>query len=304
MFNLRIENINSNIVDLNDGEHYEVISVSGLNPPSATLFTSKSPNRKGLRHNGSTLNERVIIIQVKLLGNIEESRNALYMSTEPEQYVKVYYQNGLKNVYCEGYVEVCEVDMFTNNEMMNVEILCGDPYLKDMQEILVEISNVLKQFVFPFAIAHEEQISVSSKNPNGTDSYVTYNRGIPFSTLKEDNITSIVNTGSETGVQIVIRCTEPITSLVIYDADDTTRQFNLVHSFPANWQIIIDTDSSPKTCKAIKPDGTVENILRYVRGNPTWFNLKKGNNRFGYFADGGTASVDMSIRFTNKYTGV
>lgn len=283
MFELRLENINENIVDLNDGVRYEVISVSGLNPPSASLFTSKSPNRKGLKHHGSTLNERVVVIQIKLLGNVEESRNALYMWTEPEQYAKIYYQNGVKSVYCEGYVEACEVDMFSDNEVMNVEILCGDPYLKDMQEMLVEISNFLSQFVFPFAIE---------------------SAGIPFSTLKESNVTSVVNAGAETGVQFLIRCTEPITSLVIFDADNTTRQFKINRSFDASWQIIIDTEGSPKTCKAIGPDGSVENILRYVSGSPTWFNLKKGNNRFGYLANNGAAAVEMTIRFTNKYMGV
>lgn len=283
MFELRLENSNANIVDLNDGERYEVISISGLNPPSASLFTSKSPNRKGVKHNGSTLNERVIVIQIKLLGDVEENRNALYMWTEPEQYAKIYFSNGAKSIYCEGYVETCDVDMFTNNEVMNVEILCGNPYLNDMQEVLVEISNILKQFVFSFAIG---------------------SAGIPFSTLKENSITSVVNAGAETGVQFIIRCTEPITSLVIFDADTTTSQFKIEYAFPVDWQIVIDTDGSPKTCKAIKPDGTVVNILRYVKGNPTWFKLKKGNNRFGYLANNGAAAVEMTIGFTNKYLGV
>ena len=283
MFELKLENSNANIVDLNDGEHYEVISVSGLTPPSASLFTSKSPNKKGLKHNGSSLNERVLVIEIKLHGNIEESRNALYSWIEPEQYSKVYYRNGLKNVYCEGYVQDCPIDLFTNNEIVNVEIICGNPYWMDLQEIFVDISNTLKQFVFAFAI----------------DSV-----GIPFSTLKESNITNIFNAGAETGMQFIIRCTEPITSLTIYDADNTSRQFKLNHTFDVDWQIIIDTEGSPKTCKAIKPDGTVLNILRYVSGNPTWFSLKKGNNRFGYIANNGAAAVEMSVGFTNKYLGV
>ena len=283
MFELRLENINANIVDLNDGERYEVISVSGLNPPSASLFTSKSPNRKGLKHNGSTLNERVVVIQIKLHGDIEESRNALYAWVEPEQYCKIYYRNGIKNVYCEGYVQDCPIDLFTDNEIVNVEILCGNPYLKDVQEMLVDISNTLNQFVFPFAIDSQ---------------------GIPFSTLKENNITSVVNAGAETGAQFAIRCIEPITSLLIFDADNTARQFKIEYPFSKDWQIIINTEGSPKTCKAIMPDGMIVNILRYVKGNPTWFNIKKGNNRFGYLANNGTAAVEMTVGFTNKYLGV
>lgn len=283
MFELKLENSNANIVDLNDGERYEVISASGLTPPSASLFTSKSPNKKGLKHNGSTLNERIIVLQIKLLGNIEESRNALYSWVDPEQYAKIHYQNGIKNVYCEGYVEVCDADLFTDNEIVNVEIICGNPYWKDLQEISAEISNVFKGFTFPFAI----------------DS-----AGIPFSILKESNTTTILNAGAETGVQIIIRCIEAIKSILIFDADNTTRRFEIVYDFPAGWQIVIDTEASPKTCKAIKPDGSTVNILRYVRGNPTWFNLRKGNNRFGYIVEDAAAAVEMSIAFTNKYLGV
>jgi hypothetical protein len=308
MFELRLENSNGSIVDLNDGERYEVISVSGLHPPSASLFTSKSPNKKGLKHNGSTLNERVVVIQIKLHGDIEVSRNALYEWVEPEQYCKIYYRNGVKNVYCEGYVQDCPIDIFTDNEIVNVEILCGDPYLKDFQEIVINISHLQDAFTFPFAISHERRIEVASKNPDGSDAVVYYNEGIPFSTFKESNVTSVYNAGAETGVQFAIRCTEPITSLVIFDADNTARQFKIEYAdgFREGWQIIIDTEGSPKTCKAIKPDGTVLNILRYVKGNPTWFELKKGNNSFGYTANNGsaTATVAMTVTFTNKYMGV
>ena len=49
MFSLRLENESANIIDINDGVHYLVTEVSGLNPPSAYIFTAKSPNRKGVK---------------------------------------------------------------------------------------------------------------------------------------------------------------------------------------------------------------------------------------------------------------
>lgn len=304
MFELMLENSSGNIVDLNDGERYEVISASGLNPPSASIFTSKSPNLKGLKYNGSTLNERIVSIQIKLLGNVEVSRNNLYAWADPEEYTKIRYENGVKKVYCEGHIEVCEVDPFTDNEVMNIEILCENPYWKDLEEISVEITNFLKQFVFPFAISHDETITVTSKNPDGTAAVTFYNKGIPFSSLKDNNIESIINSGAETGVQFNIRCTEDIDSFIIFDADNTTRRFQINYPFKAGWQIIIDTERSPKTCQAISPDGTVLNVLRYVKGNPTWFTLKKGVNRLGYIANDGAAAVEMSVNFTIKYLGI
>ena len=317
MFELKLENKDSKIVNLNDGERYEVITASGLNPPAASIFTSKSPNRKGLKYNGSTINERSIVIQIKLLGNVEENRNALYEWADPEEYAKIHYTNGIKKVYCEGHVEVCDVDPFSDNEVMNVEILCENPYWKDMQEIVIEISSIAKEFTVPFAIAKEREIRVSSKMPKGeitsktesvyaTDDSTTVlmNEGVPLSTLKESNTTSFFNAGAETGAQFVIRCIEPIDSFMIYDAEDTTRRFRIEYPCDDGWSVIIDTEGSPKTVKAIKPDGTSVSILRYVKGVPTWFQLKKGFNAFGFLANEGAAEIELSVWFTNKYLGI
>lgn len=283
MFSLQLENENANIVDINDGKNYVVLSVSGLNPPPASIYTAKSPNRKGVKYNGSTLNERTIIIAVKLLGDIEANRNALYEWTDTEQYAKVHYRNGQKAVYCEGHVQDCEVDIFTDNEVVNVAILCENPYWKALQEISTDISTTLKQFTFPFAIDAA---------------------GIPFSTLRDDNTTNVFNTGAETGVRIIIDCRAELKNLRIYDARDTARQFMLNYTFPAGWVVEINTEASPKYVRAIKPDGSTVNLLRYIANNPTWFTLRKGNNLFGYTADSGAAEAEISVGFTEKWLGV
>lgn len=282
MFSLKLENESANIVDINDGEKYVVLSVSGLNPPPASIYTSKSPNRKGVKYNGSTLDERNIVIQIKILGDIEENRNALYSWVDTEQYCKVHYQNGVKSVFCEGHVQDCEIDFFTDNEVIDLAIICENPYWKELQEISTDISNILKQFVFPFAIGAA---------------------GVPFSTVLESNITSIMNVGAETGARIMIKSNGEVSNLAIFDAKDTTRVFRLNMTIQDGWIVVIDTEASPKTCKLYKPDGTVENILKYVGANPTWFTLKKGVNSFGFIADNLT-DAEMTIGYNNKYLGV
>lgn len=283
MFELKLENANGNIVDINDGEDYLVVSIEGLNPPSATLFTSKSPNKKGGKHNGSTLDERRVIVTIKPLGDVERNRNALYEWVDPEQYVKIHYRNGVKNVYCEGYVADCPIDFFTSNEVVAVSIVCADPYLKDMQEVISEISNMEKNFVFPFAIGAA---------------------GIPFSTVRATNATNILYDGAETGVKIYVLCRGTVSDLTIFDDKDTSRRFQLRKTLYANDIVEIDTEGSPKTCKIYHPDGTVENGVKYVAPAPTWFTLKKGYNVFGYSLDGNQSDVEVTFNFRNKYLGV
>lgn len=281
MFELSFENSDGKVLNINDGVNYVVVEFEGFNPPAASLYTSKSPNRKGSKKNGSTLDERVLIFQIKILGDIEVNRNAMYEWTDTETELKVYYKNGVKSVYCEGTVTDCDVPVCTDNEIMTVAITCTDPYLKDLQEIAAEISNLSKQFTFPFAIDAA---------------------GIPFSTISEDNQTNIFNAGAETGAIIRIQALGEVSNIRLYDANDATRVFAINMTLQENEVVEIDTERSPRTVKLIRTDGTTQNILRYVGFNPTWFQLKKGNNIFGVSASV-IANIEVTFSFTNKYLG-
>ena len=281
MFELSFENSDGKVLNINDGVNYVVVEFEGFNPPAASLYTSKSPNRKGSKKNGSTLDERVLIFQIKILGDIEVNRNAMYEWTDTETELKVYYKNGVKSVYCEGTVTDCDVPVCTDNEIMTVAITCTDPYLKDLQEIAADISNLLKQFTFPFAIDAA---------------------GIPFSTISEDNQTNIFNAGAETGAIIRIQALGEVSNIRLYDANDATRVFAINMTLQENEVVEIDTERSPRTVKLIRTDGTTQNILRYVGFNPTWFQLKKGNNIFGVSASV-IANIEVTFSFTNKYLG-
>lgn len=283
MFELKLENADHNIIDIDDGKNYIVTGCSGLNPTSAMIFTSKSPTRKGVRYNGSTLNERQIVVSIKILGDIERNRNALYEWIDTEQYVKVHYRGEVKSVYCEGHIQDCDFDIFTDNEIINLAIICENPYWKDLSAISVDITKTLKQFAFPFSIERE---------------------GIPFSTIREGNETNVYNAGAETGCIIRIVCNGTIENLTIFDADNSTRIFKINTTLLQSWVVEINTEDSPKTCKAFLPDSTVTNLMKYVGNNPAWFTLKKGNNRFGFIADSGADNAEISVSFTNKWAGV
>lgn len=282
MLELKLENANGNVVDIDDEINYSIVNITGLNPPSASLFISKSPNRKGAKYNGSTLNERVVVISIKLLGDVEANRNTLYEWIDTEQYVKIRYRNEHKNVYCEGYVEECLFDPFSNDEVVEVAITCADPYWKELQEIVADISSILKEFTLPFSITTP----------------------IPFSTIRTDNTTSVLNYGAETGCKIIIKCLDDVKNFAIYKTDDLTKQFKINTTLLKDWIVEIDSTSSPKTIRAIKTDGTTENLLKYTGGNTTWFTLKKGVNNFSYSSDTPVSNVEVKIKFTNKYLGV
>lgn len=283
MFSLELENEYGQVVDIDDGKRYIITGVTGLHPPSAMIYTSKSPNKKGSKYNGSTLNERFINISIKLLGDIQKNRNTLYDWIDTEQYVKIRYRGDEKNVYCEGHVEECPFETFTNNEIINIAIICENPYWQDLEAMSIAISDQIAHFVFPFAID---------------------NTGIPFSSLKETNETVIFNAGAETGARFIIQCKGDVKNFVIFNSTDAARNFKLNTTLEAGWVVIIDTESSPKTCKAYLNDGSEINLMRYVGKAPTWLTLRRGTNIFGFTAESDLSNAEVSINFTNKYLGV
>lgn len=284
MIKLELENESKNVINIDDDVNYQLISATGFTSPSAEIFRSKSPNKKGSKYNGSTLNERYITLVIKILGDVEVNRNKLYAWIDSEQYVKINYQNKLKNVYCEGYIEESDIPMFDDNETIIVNLVCPDPYWKDLESIYTDISTLVSEFTFPFAIDKE---------------------GIPFSTILSDNQTNVFNAGNETGIMIQAIFSGNVTGLKIFNGNDISQYIKFKNSLTFNEGDLLDinTDSSPKTITRIKADGTKENILKYVDGMPYWFTLKKGNNVFGYECNDETL-VDLKIMFNNKYLGV
>lgn len=283
MFSLKLVNERNNEVDINDGERYQVTFCSGLNPPSATLYTAKSPNRKGVKYNGSTLNERHIVIVIKLLGDIEQNRNALYDWVNTENYVKVLYTNGMRDVYAEGHITDADIDLFTASEEVSLAITCGNPYWRDLEDISISISTILSMFSFPFGIEAS---------------------GIPFSEQRDSNDTIIVNTGAKTGCVIEFEFRGDVEGLKVYNARELTEQDEFTGTFHEGEILRIDSENMPKRITLTEPNGTVTSALSRIIGVPQWFELERGSNAFGFVATAGEINAILRVRYTNKYLGV
>ena len=254
-YKLTLKNEAGQIVDINDGKNYQVLSCKGLTPPTAELFLSKSPNRKGAKFNGSVLNERTIEIDIKMLGDVEQSRNALYSWASPEEKLRINYSNTLKNVYCEGNVESASVELFNDNQVMTLVIVCGDPYLKNVNTIVQEITKYEYRFKFPFAI---------DKN------------GEAFSTIKDRIATSFNYNGVSGGFEIQIIFHGTVNGITIVNLKNGS-YFTLNKQFIMGDAISINSLSTPK--KVVNKT-TGENLLKYMSPGSEWLKLSTGENMF------------------------
>lgn len=286
MFVCKVENTRNQILTLTQNEeNYQIINIMGLTPPSAQINTSKIAGQDGSKFNSSTLNERNIVITVKLNGDVEHNRINLYSFFRNKEWCKFYYKNGTRNVYIEGYVESLDGDLFTDNETMQISILCPNPYFKDIEEIIDDISKALAAFEFPFAIDEGDPI--------------------PISTIDTSRITNVYNNSeSETGLIIEIDLLNSANKIQINNII-TGEIFVLNYAFLENDKIIIDTNKGNKSVSLVR-NAVTTNLFTAMRKGSSFFQLNIGDNFFSYLVDEGTNDDAIHIVFKHYtlYGGV
>ena len=66
-YKLTLQNEAGNVIDINDGERFQVLDCRGLTPPGVKDYTGAESIRKGAKFTGSSLLERTVEIDIKLL---------------------------------------------------------------------------------------------------------------------------------------------------------------------------------------------------------------------------------------------
>ena len=287
MFIAKIENLAGQILTLTQNEsNYQVVDIQGLNPPNAQINLSSIAGLDGAKFNSSKIDTRNIVITIKLNGDVESNRQALYRFFPTKQWCKFYYQNSNRNVFIEGYVEANECDFFSDSERMQISIICPRPYFKDVEEIVDDISNIVARFTFPFSIEYDDPI--------------------PFSEYSLSTTALIYNASeAETGTEININVVTPFNKISIRNTL-TGDWLTLENSFLANDKIIINTNKGEKSITLIR-NGVSSNLMGSLVLGSTFFQLASGDNMFGYIVDDDLVYNDyatVKFIFHNKYGGV
>lgn len=286
MFTCEIENSNGEKLELTQHEtEYQIISIEGLQPPNAQINRSAVAGLDGTKFNSAKLEERNIVITLRLNGDVERNRLNLYTYFRTKDICKFYYKNGLRDVYIEGYVETVEVQYFSISETMQVSIICPYPYFKAANEIIDDISKSLAAFKFPFSI--------------------NINEPIPISTIDVSRITNVINESeTECGVIIEVEFTGNVSKLQINNVS-TGDTFILNHSFVAGDRLYIDTNKGGKNVKLFR-NAQYYNLFSHIASGSKFFQLRFGDNFFSYLADEGTHDDLIHIYFKHYmvYRGV
>lgn len=288
MYKCEIENSKKNIITLTQNEsNYQIINIEGLNPPNAQINLSTIAGLDGAKFNSSILETRNIVIYVKLNGEIEKNRINLYNYVPTKDWCKFYYENENRNVYIDCYVESVEVNPFSNNEIMQISLICPQPYFKDLDEIISDISKVLNAFKFPFSINENEPI--------------------PISIIENNRITNVYNNSeSETGLIITVEVLGKVNKILIRNTGTgDTFTINNTDGFIAGDTITINTNKGEKSV-TLSRNGAVNNLFGKLVFGSIFFQLSIGDNLFSYLIDNGANDDKVHVNFKHRtiYRGV
>lgn len=287
MFDAKIQNASGNILTLTGNEPvYQVISITGLNPPAAQINTTTIVGLDGAVFNSSKLQTRNLVLTIKINGDVEINRLLLYTYFKTKDWCKFYYSNESLDVSIEGYVENVECDLFTNSEIAQISILCPYPYFRSLNEIIQDSSKSIPQFVFPFSINIDDPVIISTlDNING--------------------ISVAYNSESETGLVVNINILDAVSSIEIKNTA-SGEDFEINYSFLPGDTVVINTNKGQKSITLIR-NGVVSSIFSALKAGSVFFQLIPGINIFEYLVDDSTANDDnvmITFKFYNIYRGV
>ena len=290
MFILKIQNTKGEIFELTrDSTNYYIIGVQGLTRPPTAVNSSAGGTVDGSFYNSSRVEQRNIVIDIVLNGDIETNRQRLYQIFPTKTKCTIYFENANRNVQIDGYVETLEGDLFVQREQMQISIICPRPYFEDLETIYTELSQIVRKFEFPFTIEESDPI--------------------PFSEIVDYPLCTIYNGGDvECGcimkIQIFGLVTgATLTGLKIYN---TTRQtfFGLNRAFQNGDEITINTISGQMGVTLTR-NGQTYNLLNNVTAGSAWFRLSIGDNNFTFSSNYATnPAVRIIFATANLYGGV
>lgn len=275
MFTAKIENSLGEVLTLTQNEYnWQVAEITGLNPPAAQINLTALAGQDGAVFNSSKLDTRNIVIMLRLRGDVEANRQLLYRFFRTKDACTFYFSNNNRDVFIRGRVETCEVNLFEYGQMMQISIICPQPYFRGIEQTSTELSSVVGAFTFPF--------SINIGSP------------IPFSVYDVTRETNIRNDAeSETGAEIELYFTGSVSTIEIKN-ESTGDSLKLQYNFLDGDRLFINTNLGEKSVQLLR-DGVQSNLFSAVKKGSVFFQLQSGDNVFAYLADDGANNMNVYI---------
>lgn len=240
----------------------QIHKVDGLDPVKASVSTSPYGSIDGTSFTGSSVLNRNIVLTLKPNPNWdtwthEKLRKLLYSYFMPKLVIRlVFYSDDADPVEIYGVVEGVEVDMFSKDPILQVSVVCPDPYFTAVAPTLLSGQNgVLNTFEYGGNIE------------SGMIVKVTHVSGAPTS--------------------IGIQLGDPKETYFAVAADVTSSKYFELSSIPMQ-KYVQNVNIGTGVI-----DNLLSNV--YVQEGSLWPTLKPGTNEFKLITDAGVQDYQITF---------
>lgn len=158
MYTLIAQNKYGGQLELTHNMAYVIESIEGLDPPDAVINTTRNANADGSIFNSAYVDNRQITITMAINSPAEANRINLYKYFKNKYPVRLYYTNGTRDVYIDGYCKTIQIELFQKKQIAQIIIVCPEPFLTGVNDTMVEFSSVQELFEFPFNIEESKNL--------------------------------------------------------------------------------------------------------------------------------------------------
>lgn len=282
MYECKVKNHFGEVLNLSTSSKYTLYKITGLQPPASAVNTSNNATSDGVTINSVRVGKRNIVLYIALEGDVERNRINLYKYFPLKQTVTIYFKNSSRDVCIEGTVELINCDFFVKKQVVQVSIICPQPYFKAINDVVSYFSDVSALFQFPFSIS-------------GT--------GVELSAITTNIRKSIINAGDvASGMLIELYAIGTVVNPIIYDVLKRTH-IKLTCTMEAGDTIVINTNHGQKSITRVRA-GVSSNIMGCMYPSSSWLTLEAGDNVFTYDCEAGNSNLQITVTTPVLYGGV
>ena len=283
--NLKFINSNNNTLEINDNSVFKLLKIEGIDTTEFNVNASDNATYDGGVILSKRITKRPISISADYNGrdlvgkrqelikffNLKDEGMLIVEFGEIKRAIKYHIEKlnlPLENVY-QGIT-------------FNIDLICLEPFFKNINESRVDLSNWIGKFHFPLILKND---------------------GIILG-LKEPNLmANIINDGDvETGLKIVITANSECNSPKIVNA--VTGEFMEINvDLLSGDRIIIDTNQGTKSIKRER-NGITTSVLAFLNIESTFLKIRVGDNMLTYTAKENPDALSINFYYNPCYLGI
>lgn len=270
------------IMPLTGSQYFTLTEIDGFTVAQSEISSVVIPFVDGDTITNQQTNPRSIILYFKLKRDIgiENAKRYILRFVKLKQQGRIHLVQNGRDIELAGTVEAVDLPRFGEGCTMAVTLHCSQPYWKDVDFVVREISQILNLHYFPI----EE----------GGLAFPT--AGVPFGSYDTDLTQELENEGDvETGMIInIIALGEVVNPKIINTY--TGEYIGVNDTLEGNDSVVITT---VKGQKSITKNGV--NIINKIMTGSTFLQLVTGANEYTIQADSGIDDVYFTLTYKRLY---